>query len=135
MQARKPVALADARVSWNWTFFGFGILEGHDVVILEKLWGHESATLPTRVGGRMPAHCTAAGKALLAFAPEKAVEEVIAGGLERCEADFPYGMRVADRLRREPDDADRSQPALRAHRDDAAPLAGRGVDVPTRRHR
>jgi DNA-binding IclR family transcriptional regulator len=60
-----------------------GILEGRDVVILEKLWGHESATLPTRVGGRMPAHCTAAGKALLAFAPEKAVEELIAGGLER----------------------------------------------------
>jgi DNA-binding IclR family transcriptional regulator len=60
-----------------------GILEGRDVVILEKLWGHESANLPTRVGGRMPAHCTAAGKALLAFAPEKTVEEVLAGGLER----------------------------------------------------
>lgn len=60
-----------------------GILEGRDVVILEKLWGHDSTTLPTRVGGRMPAHCTAAGKALLAFAPEKAVEEVVAAGLER----------------------------------------------------
>ncbi len=60
-----------------------GILDGGDVVILEKLWGHESALLPTRVGGRMPAHCTAAGKALLAFAPEKAVEEAIAAGLER----------------------------------------------------
>jgi DNA-binding IclR family transcriptional regulator len=60
-----------------------GILEGRDVVILEKLWGHDSTNLPTRVGGRMPAHCTAAGKALLAFAPEKAVEEIIAGGLER----------------------------------------------------
>ena len=60
-----------------------GILDGRDVVILEKLWGHESAMLPTRVGGRMPAHCTAAGKALLAFAPDKAIEEVLAGGLER----------------------------------------------------
>ncbi len=60
-----------------------GILEGRDVVILEKLWGHDSTTLPTRVGGRMPAHCTAAGKALLAFAPEKTIEEVLAGGLER----------------------------------------------------
>jgi DNA-binding IclR family transcriptional regulator len=60
-----------------------GILEGRDVVILEKLWGHDSPNLPTRVGGRMPAHCTAAGKALLAFAPEKAVEELIADGLER----------------------------------------------------
>ncbi len=60
-----------------------GILDGRDVVILEKLWGHDSALLPTRVGGRMPAHCTAAGKVLLAFAPEKSVEEVLVGGLER----------------------------------------------------
>jgi DNA-binding IclR family transcriptional regulator len=60
-----------------------GILEGSDVVILEKLWGHGAPALPTRVGGRMPAHCTAAGKALLAFAPEKTVEEIIGRGLER----------------------------------------------------
>lgn len=60
-----------------------GILEGNDVVILEKLYGHGAPNLPTRVGGRMPAHCTAAGKALLAFAPEKVVDEVIAGGLVR----------------------------------------------------
>lgn len=60
-----------------------GILEGRDVVILEKLWGHESTNLPTRVGGRMPAHCTAAGKALLAFAPDKVIDEIIAAGLER----------------------------------------------------
>jgi DNA-binding IclR family transcriptional regulator len=60
-----------------------GILEGRDVVILEKLWGHDSTSLPTRVGGRMPVHCTAAGKALLAFAPERAIDEIVAGGLER----------------------------------------------------
>ena len=60
-----------------------GILEGTDVVILEKIWGHGTPTLPTRVGGRMPAHCTAAGKALLAFAPEKVIDEVLAHGLER----------------------------------------------------
>lgn len=60
-----------------------GILESRDVVILEKLWGHGSAKLPTRVGGRMPAHATAAGKALLAFAPDKAIDDLIAGGLER----------------------------------------------------
>jgi DNA-binding IclR family transcriptional regulator len=60
-----------------------GILDGREVVILEKLWGHDSASLPTRVGGRMPAHCTAAGKALLAFAADRVVEEFIEGGLER----------------------------------------------------
>lgn len=60
-----------------------GILEGRDVVILEKLWGHDSTSLPTRVGGRMPAHCTAAGKALLAFAPEQVIEDIVAQGLDR----------------------------------------------------
>jgi DNA-binding IclR family transcriptional regulator len=60
-----------------------GILDGSDVVILEKLWGHDSPSLPTRVGGRMPAHCTAAGKALLAFAPDNVVEDLISRGLER----------------------------------------------------
>ncbi|HUE60595.1 MAG TPA: IclR family transcriptional regulator [Acidimicrobiales bacterium] len=60
-----------------------GILEGSDVVILEKLWGHGAPSLPTRVGGRMPVHCTAAGKVLLAFSTEKIVDEVISRGLER----------------------------------------------------
>jgi len=59
------------------------ILEGGDVVILEKLWGHGAPSLPTRVGGRMPSHCTAAGKVLLAFATDKTVDDVISKGLER----------------------------------------------------
>ncbi|MGH9058643.1 MAG: IclR family transcriptional regulator [Acidimicrobiales bacterium] len=60
-----------------------GMLEGFDVVILEKLWGHGAPSLPTRVGGRMPAHCTAAGKVLLAFAGEPVIEAAIAHGLPR----------------------------------------------------
>jgi len=59
------------------------ILEGGEVVILEKLWGHGSPAVPTRVGGRMPAHCTAAGKVLLAYANDQTVDEVINRGLER----------------------------------------------------
>lgn len=58
-----------------------GILEGLDVVILDKLWGHGSPSLPTRVGGRMPSYCTAAGKALLAYAGEERIGAVIANGL------------------------------------------------------
>jgi DNA-binding IclR family transcriptional regulator len=58
-----------------------GLLEGIDVVILEKVWGHGAATLPTRIGGRMPAYCTAAGKALLAYAGDTRISEAIAGGL------------------------------------------------------
>lgn len=44
-----------------------GILDGSDVVILDKVAGLRSAPAPTAVGGRVPANCTSLGKALLAF--------------------------------------------------------------------
>jgi len=45
-----------------------GILDGHDVVYLDKLECSHSIRLTSMVGGRNPAHCTAVGKALLAWA-------------------------------------------------------------------
>lgn len=42
------------------------VLEGDDVVYLEKIGDRLATVIPTRVGGRYPAHCTAVGKALLA---------------------------------------------------------------------
>ncbi|UEA60256.1 IclR family transcriptional regulator [Gordonia otitidis] len=42
------------------------ILDGADVVYLEKIGGALGEAIPTRVGGRQPAHCTAVGKAILA---------------------------------------------------------------------
>lgn len=47
-------------------------LDGPDVVYLEKIG---DPTIPTRVGARQPAHCTAVGKAILAYAdPDAAVD-------------------------------------------------------------
>lgn len=43
------------------------ILDGSDVMYLEKIGDRMTAALPSRVGGRAPAHCTAIGKAMLAF--------------------------------------------------------------------
>jgi DNA-binding IclR family transcriptional regulator len=43
------------------------VLDGVDVVYLEKIAGGFGAAVPSRIGGRQPAHCTAIGKALLAF--------------------------------------------------------------------
>jgi DNA-binding IclR family transcriptional regulator len=40
------------------------VLDGPDVVYLDKIGDR---TLPTRVGGRQPAHCTAVGKAILGY--------------------------------------------------------------------
>jgi DNA-binding IclR family transcriptional regulator len=50
------------------------VLEGSDVVYMEKVGNRLTAAIPTRVGGRQPAHCAAVGKAMLAFAGEPAVD-------------------------------------------------------------
>ena len=44
-----------------------GILDKTDVVYLSKVGGPYASAVPTRVGGRRPAHETALGRALLAF--------------------------------------------------------------------
>ena len=59
-----------------------GILEDTEVVYLVKL-PIRGLALPTRDGGRMPAHCTGLGKAMLAFAADDQLERVLAAGLER----------------------------------------------------
>lgn len=46
------------------------VLDGADVVYVEKVGSYFGATVPTRVGGRQPAHCTGVGKAILAFSEE-----------------------------------------------------------------
>jgi DNA-binding IclR family transcriptional regulator len=43
------------------------VLNGTDVLYLQKVYGHHAVEVPSRVGGRMPALCTALGKAILAF--------------------------------------------------------------------
>lgn len=42
-------------------------LHGSDVVYLAKLHGHRRQPCPSRIGGHVPAHATAVGKALLAY--------------------------------------------------------------------
>ncbi|WP_099041359.1 IclR family transcriptional regulator [Mycobacterium neglectum] len=46
------------------------VLDGSDVVYLEKIGDRMVAAIPTRVGGRQPAHCAAVGKAMLAYNDE-----------------------------------------------------------------
>jgi DNA-binding IclR family transcriptional regulator len=48
------------------------VLDGGDVVYLEKIGDRMSNVIPTRVGGRQPAYCTAIGKAILAYGDEEA---------------------------------------------------------------
>jgi DNA-binding IclR family transcriptional regulator len=48
------------------------VLDGPDVVYLDKIGDRMVDAIPTRVGGRQPAHCTAVGKAILAYSDEAA---------------------------------------------------------------
>lgn len=60
-----------------------GVREGQEVVYVAKIGGHRQARTPSRAGGRMPLHCTAIGKALLAHADAALRHDVLAGPLER----------------------------------------------------
>lgn len=59
------------------------VLDGPDVVYLEKVGDRMTAAIPTRVGGRHPAHCTAVGKAILAAGADGAVQPAHADLLPR----------------------------------------------------
>ncbi|HEX5856610.1 MAG TPA: IclR family transcriptional regulator [Microbacterium sp.] len=57
------------------------VLEGEDVVLVSQLRGDPALEPVGRVGGRLPAHATALGKALLAFSSDEALERVTSGSL------------------------------------------------------
>jgi len=57
------------------------VLEGTEVVYLEILPGPDGPPVPSRVGGRLPAHATAVGKAMLACLPPEQAEEILRGPL------------------------------------------------------
>ena len=46
------------------------IREGHDVLYIERVYGTRRVPRASRVGGRLPMHATAVGKAILAFEEE-----------------------------------------------------------------
>lgn len=60
-----------------------GVREGVEVVYVAKLGGHRQARVPSRLGGRMPLHATAIGKALLTYAPDAIRQQVLDAPLGR----------------------------------------------------
>ncbi len=46
------------------------VLDGGEVLYVEIISGHQRVRTPSRRGGRLPAHCTGIGKAMLAFSPD-----------------------------------------------------------------
>jgi len=60
-----------------------GVLDGTCVYYLDKVGGRQALEVPSRVGGRVPAHATALGKAMLAWLPPEQVDADYQGGLPR----------------------------------------------------
>jgi len=60
-----------------------GILDGTDIVYLDVIDSPQRVKLAVAPGQRLPACCTASGKAILAFLPEEQVRQLLAQGLPR----------------------------------------------------
>jgi len=54
-----------------------GVLDGMEVIILQKTDPDRLIKMVCNVGGSIPAHCTSQGKVLLAYAPRETVQKVI----------------------------------------------------------
>lgn len=82
------------------------VLDDCEMVYIEKISGHRRVPIETRLGCRMPAHCTALGKAVLAFLEPAATERVIAEGLP---AKTPRSITDGAALRKELKDVARNR--------------------------
>jgi DNA-binding IclR family transcriptional regulator len=59
------------------------VLQGADVHYLDKAGGRFATSVPSRVGGRAPAHGTGLGKAILAWLPAEQVDDLVGPRLGR----------------------------------------------------
>ena len=60
-----------------------GVLDGTEVLFLERLSAPAAVISYTRIAGRLPLHASASGLALLAHSPRSFQESVLAGRLEK----------------------------------------------------
>jgi IclR family transcriptional regulator, acetate operon repressor len=74
------------------------VLDGCEVVYLEKLTARQSIKAPSAVGSRLPAYSSGLGKAILAFSDEDKVEAVLAGPMPKVTT---ATITVPARFRRE----------------------------------
>lgn len=74
------------------------VLDGNQVIYVQKIESPEPVRAYSEVGGRAPAHCVATGKAILAWQPEPYLKKLAAEGLERYT---PHTIVDADDFLRE----------------------------------
>lgn len=62
------------------------VRDGVDIIYVEKITMRNLRVPHSRAGGRLPLHCTALGKAILAHSEHDLIEDVLAGDLPRLSA-------------------------------------------------
>ena len=62
------------------------VLDHQSVLYIRILESRQQVRMSSTVGARAPAHCTAVGKALLAFQPAEQVKQIVENGLRRFTA-------------------------------------------------
>lgn len=63
-----------------------GVLDGAEVIYLDKIYGHHSMSTPSRVGIRLNAHTSGLGKAILSRSDKHTIRRVLDGGLRPATA-------------------------------------------------
>lgn len=80
----------------------------NEVVYIDKVDSSHSIQMASRIGGRMPMHCTSLGKSILAYSPDR-LEKIINKGLT---LRTPHTVRSPDDLREELDNVRREGYAI-----------------------
>jgi DNA-binding IclR family transcriptional regulator len=75
-----------------------GVLDGPQVLIVEKITGHRPMPMLSQVGGTIPTHCSGLGRAILAYSEPDVVTAVLEAGLI---SRTPKTITNPDSLRRE----------------------------------
>jgi DNA-binding IclR family transcriptional regulator len=75
-----------------------GILDGPNVLIVDKITGHRPMPMLSQVGGTIPTHCSGLGRAILAWSDTATVDAVLAGPLTPRTS---RTLTTADAIRRE----------------------------------
>ena len=76
------------------------VRDGTEVLYIDRLSGHVSVPVVSKIGSRLPMHATGVGKVLLAYGPDEVLAEVL-GNLSRVTAyTITQPARLLDQVRR-----------------------------------
>jgi DNA-binding IclR family transcriptional regulator len=76
------------------------VRDGSEVLYIDRLSGHVSVPVVSKIGSRLPMHVTGVGKVLLAYAPDEVVADVLAHLTRVTPYSITQPARLVDQIRR-----------------------------------